>query len=131
MNKNMFQDVDCIHLCVANLEDGLDFYKAKLGLQLLWKTSVACGLGTENGSTEVVLSTEDLITVDLRVDDVEDALGRFIEAGGKLIDGPFDIDIGKCAVVADPWGNRYCILDAVKGTYDTSSDGSVKGVSKK
>lgn len=131
MNKNMLQDVDCIHLCVANLEDGLDFYKGKLGLQLLWKTDAVCGLGTENGSTEVVLSTEDLIIVDLRVDNVENVLGEFIKAGGKLIDGPFDIDIGKCAVVADPGGNKYCLLDMTKGTYDTNSDGSVSGVSKK
>lgn len=30
-----------------------------------------------------------------------------------------DIDIGKCAVVSDRWGNRYYILDMTKGTYDT------------
>lgn len=127
----MFQDVDCIHLRVASLEDGLNFYRDRLGLQVLWKTSTACGLNTKNGSTEIVLSTKDLTMVDLRVDKVEGALKKFVKAGGRLLDGPFNIDIGKCAVVADPWGNEYCLLDTTKGTYDTNPDNSVSGVSKK
>lgn len=131
MSENIFKDVDCIHLQVANLEDGLAFYQDQFGAQVLWRTDTACGLGTENGSTEIVLSTEDLTTVDLKVDDVTDALEKFISAGGKLLDGPFDIDVGKCAVVTDPWGNEYCLLDTTKGTYDTNSDGSVSGVSQK
>lgn len=131
MDKNIFKDVDCVHLCVANLEEGLTFYRDKLGLRLLWRTDKARGLGTENGSTEIVLSTQDLTSIDFRVDDVSEALEKFIEAGGKVLDGPFDIDIGKCAVVADPWGNEYCLLDMTKGAYETNPDGSVRGVSKK
>ena len=127
----MFKDVDCVHLRVANLEDGLAFYRDMLGLRMLWKTDVACGLGTENGSTEIVLSTKDLTAIDLKVDNVKDALNKFVEAGGRILDGPFDIDVGKCAVVADPWGNEYCLLDTIKGTYDTDADGLVNGVSKK
>lgn len=69
--------------------------------------------------------------VDIKVENVEKALAVFVKAGGKVEDGPFDIDIGKCAVVADPWGNRYCLLDMTKGTYDTTSEGVVSGVSKK
>lgn len=131
MGKNILKDVDCVHLHVANLDDGLAFYRDELGLKMLWRTDAACGLGTENGSTEIVLSTEDLTTIDMKVDNVSDALEKFVSAGGKLLDGPFDIDIGKCAVVADPWGNEYCLLDTTKGTYDTDADGVVSGVSKK
>jgi len=127
----LFQDVDCVHLRVTSLEEGLEFYRAKLGLKLLWQTDMACGLGTESGSTEIVLSAEDLVMVDMKVKDVEQALKTFLAAGGKVEDGPFDIDIGKCAVVADPFDNRYCILDDTNGTYDTNEDGSVSGVSKK
>src|SRR6266480_5595279 len=32
----------------------------------------------------------------------------------KLVD-PFDIAIGKCAVIEDPFGTRLCILDMTKG----------------
>lgn len=126
----MFEDVDCIHLCVSNLEEGLKFYRDSLGLKLLWRTDTACGLGTQKGSTEILLSAKDFVKVDLRVKNVETALGSFVQAGGKLEDGPFDIDIGKCAVVTDPWGNKYCLLDTSNGTYDTATDGKVKGISK-
>lgn len=127
----LFEDVDCVHLRVSDLEEGLAFYRDGLGMKLLWRTDVACGLGTEKGSTEIVLSTEDLVMVDMRVGEVEKVLEKFVEAGGEVEEGPFDIDIGKCAVVSDPWNNKYCLLDATKGTYDTSDDGNVMGVSKK
>lgn len=131
MKDILFCDVDCIHLRVDDLNAGLDFYRDKLGLKLLWRTDVACGLGTKDGSTEIVISTEDMIMVDIKVGNVEEALVRFVESGGRVIDGPFNIDIGKCVVVADPFGNKYCILDTTNGTYDTTEDGSVKGVSRK
>jgi len=127
----LFQDVDCVHLRVTSLEEGLNFYGDKLGLKLLWRTNMACGLGTESGSTEIVLSAEDLVMVDMKVENVEQALETFLAAGGKVEEGPFSIDIGKCAIVVDPFGNRYCILDDSNGTYDTAEDGSVSGVSRK
>lgn len=127
----LFDGIDCVHMRVANLESGLDFYQNALGLKLLWRTENACGLGMNTGNTELVISGEDYIMVDIKVENVEKALAVFVKAGGKVEDGPFDIDIGKCAVVADPWGNRYCLLDMTKGTYDTTSEGVVSGVSKK
>lgn len=129
--KPLFENVDCVSMRVPSIEEGLAFYRDKLGLKLFWRTEKSCGLGMENGVVEFVLTTEDNLMVDLKVDDVEQALQVFVEAGGKVEVEPFDIDIGKCAVVADPWGNEYCILDMSKGAYDTNSDGTVSGVSKK
>ncbi len=41
-----------------------------------------------------------------------------------IINGSFDIDIGKGAVVSNPWDNQYGILDMIKGTSDVNvSDG--------
>ncbi|MBX3080330.1 MAG: hypothetical protein KF716_01770 [Anaerolineae bacterium] len=37
------------------------------------------------------------------------------QVGGKVIVPPFDIQIGRAAVVADPWGNQFVMLDATKG----------------
>lgn len=91
LKQTLFENVDCIHLRVTSLEEGLKFYCDKLGMKMLWRTDMACGLGTESGST----------------------------------------DIGQCAVVADPWGNKYCLLDTTKGTYDVNADRRVRGVSRK
>ena len=131
INQALFENVDCVHLRVTDLEEGLKFYRDKLGMKMLWRTGASCGLGMESGPTEIVLSTEELVMVDIKVGEVEKALKVFVEAGGKIEEGPFAIDIGQCAVVVDPWDNKYCLLDTTKGTYDTASDGSVSGVSKK
>lgn len=130
-SEPMFENVDCIQMHVDDLDEGLAFYRDALGLKLLWRTDLSCGLGMKKGLAEIVLTLEHHDMVDLKVHDVESELPRFLDAGGKMITGPFDIDIGKCAVVADPWENQYCILDMTKGTYDTDREGVVNGVSKK
>ena len=127
----VFERVDCIQVCVPSLDEGLKFYRDALDLKLLWRTAKACGLGMQEGITEFVITTEDNLMVDMKVADVEQAAKVITRAGGIIEEGPFDIDIGKCAVIADPWGNRYCILDTTKGTYDTGADGTVSGVSQK
>ena len=38
---------------------------------------------------------------------------------------PFDIQIGRCTVVEDPWGNRLVLLDMSKGPLVTNSAGNV------
>ena len=66
---------------------------------------------------------------DLLVASILDAVNQFEESGGTVLRGPFDIKIGKAAVVRDHWGNEYTLLDASKGTFDTDSVGNVTGVS--
>lgn len=129
--NSLFQNVDCVSFYVDDIDKGIKFYQDSLGLKLLWRTEKACGLGMKNDITEVVLVTEHNPIVDFKVESVEDALQTFVNAGGKLIYGPFEIDIGKCAVVEDEWKNQYCILDMSKGTYDVDEKGNAVGVSKK
>ena len=131
MGKALFENVDCVSFYVDDLDDGIKFYSDSLGLKLLWRVEDSCGLGMQKGITEVVLVNRHNPMVDFKVDSVEEALPQFLAAGGRLIYGPFDINIGKCAVVSDMWENEYCILDMTKGTYDTDADGNVMGVSKK
>ena len=54
---------------------------------------------------------------------------RFVlcEAGGKVVVPPFGIQIGRCAVVQDPWGNEFVLLDASKGLLVTDEEGNVIG----
>jgi len=40
---------------------------------------------------------------------------------------PFDIQIGRCAVVQDSWGNQLVLLDAGKGLLITDAEGNVIG----
>jgi len=127
--KALFQNIDCVSMYVDDLDEGLRFYRDGLGLTLLWRADGSLGLGLPNGVAEVVLCTGKNPMVDFKVESVAQDLPTFIEAGGTVEYGPFDIDIGKCAVVLDPWGNRFCILDMTKGTYDTNAEGNVIGVS--
>ncbi len=55
-----------------------------------------------------------------------EALARFASAGGKVLAGPFEIQIGLCAVVSDPWENVLVILDASKGPLQLDETKRVK-----
>lgn len=128
VEKTLFRNVDCVSFYIDDIEDGILFYSKQLGLQLLWRTANACGLGMREGHTEVLLVTERNPVVQFRVDSVEAALPHFLASGGILECGPFDIDIGKCAVVKDKWANTYCLLDMTKGAYQTDEYGNVIGL---
>ena len=65
---------------------------------------------------------------DLKVDSADDAVARVRAAGGRVIVPPFEIRIGRCAVVEDPWGNRMVLLDSTKGVLLTDDEGNVTGV---
>jgi predicted enzyme related to lactoylglutathione lyase len=66
--------------------------------------------------------------VDLLVDSADRAVAEVLGSGGTVLVEPFDIPVGRVAVVADPFGNRLSILDLSKGRYETGEDGTVIGV---
>jgi lactoylglutathione lyase len=126
--KPLFDYVDCIELYTPDIQQGIKYYCGTLGLKVLWKSDSLVGLGMKEGKTEVVLQNERReMNVDFKVDSVTEAVKDIENAGGQVIYGPFDVAIGKCAVVQDPWGNRYVILDTTKGTYITDDEGNIIG----
>lgn len=128
LTNNLFKSTDCLRLYVSNLEEGLRFYRDALGLKLIWRTDTAIGLGMADLVTEVVIQTENKRQeIDIKVDSVIDAVKIIENAGGHIVYGPFDIKIGKCAVIRDPWDNEYVILDSTKGTFITDGDGKIIG----
>lgn len=132
INKSIFSNVDCIRIYIPDLEKGLEYYHKKLGLQIAWKTDNAIGLLMGNGKTEIVIQNEDRKQeTDIMVEDVEDAVKKISQAGGKVVSGPFEIKIGKCAVIEDPWKNKMVILDSTKGTFITDKHGNIIGQKKK
>ena len=125
---SLFTKVDCFRLYVPDLEKGLKYYRDGLGLEVIWRSDTAIGLGLDHDVTEIVIHNErEGQEVDLMVDSVVEAVKTIEMAGGKVVTGPFDIRIGKCAVVEDPWGNNYVILDSTKGTFVTDREGHIIG----
>ena len=62
----------------------------------------------------------------LSVASADAAARQFVAAGGALLVAPFDIAIGRCAVVQDRWGNRLVLLDHGKGRLLTDRTGRVR-----
>lgn len=124
----LIRKVDCVRLYVPDLEAGLSFYRDRLGHTLIWRTATAAGLRLPESDAELVLQTEDQRQeVDLLVDSADEAAKLVEQAGGKVIVPPFDIQIGRCVVLEDPWGNPLVLLDASKGLLKTDIDGNVIG----
>ena len=124
----LLRKVDCIRLYVPDLEAGLSFYRDRLGHELIWRTETAAGLRLPESEAELVLQTEDQRhEVDLLVDSADEAAKQIERSGGKVTVPPFDIQIGRCVVVEDPWGNPLVLLDARKGLLATDSEGNVIG----
>ena len=57
----------------------------------------------------------------------DEAVQRIVQAGGSVLAEPFDIQIGRCAVVQDPWGNRLVLPDMSKGALVTDAGANVVG----
>jgi putative acetyltransferase len=122
----LFHQIDCVRLPVADLDAALAFYRDRLGHRLIWRTEHAAGLGMPDTDAEIVLHTEDEgVEIDFLVDSADEAATQFVAAGGKIIAPPFDIQIGRCVVVQDPWGNNYVLLDMSKGSLQTDANGNM------
>ena len=116
MATPVFRKIDCLSIPVPDLDAAVAFYSANLGHALIWRSRTAVGLRLPSSDAELVLHADNRpMEADLAVDSVPEALVRFTAAGGKVLTGPFEIQIGLCAVVADPWNNVLVILDASKG----------------
>ena len=124
----LIRQVDCIQIPVPDLEAALDFYRDRLGHELIWRTDTAAGLRLPESEAEIVVQTErPQLEPNLKVDSADDAAERFARAGGSVVVPPFDIQIGRCAVVQDPFGNRLVLLDVTKGRLGTDEQGNVTG----
>lgn len=124
----MFKKIDCLRIHVPDLDKALAFYRDRLELRLVWRRrSLEAGLAMQDSSTELVLVTEevDRAEVDVLVDSADRAAGEFARLGGRVVTAPFDIAIGRCAIIEDPWRNRFVILDNRDGPLVTDGEGNV------
>jgi len=124
----LIRKVDCVQIEVPDLEAGLAFYRDQLGHQLVWRTKRAAGLRLPDTDAEIVLQIERPgMEINLLVDSVDAAVARIVAAGGTVVVPPFEIQIGRCVVVCDPWGTQLIMLDTSKGLLETDADGNVIG----
>ena len=111
----LLRKVDCIQLAVRDLDEAIAFY-GRLGHPVVWLRRTQAGLGMPETDAELVLQTDRSDPeVDLLVKSVDAAVTRFVEAGGRVVEQPFDVEIGRCAVVEDPWSNRIVLIDMKSG----------------
>jgi len=121
--------VDAIQIPVSDLEAALTFYRDGLGQELRWRTDTEAGLGFPDAPGELVLTTErDRLEPNLLVSSTDDAAREIESRGGRIEVAPFDVPVGRVAVVRDPFGNILVLVDLSKGRYLTDDDGAVTGV---
>jgi predicted enzyme related to lactoylglutathione lyase len=126
--RPLISKVDCVQIPVDDLDAGLQFYCERLGHDLVWRTATSAALSVPDGDVELVLQTErPALEPNFLVASVEEAARDFVAAGGELVAGPFDTQIGRCAVVRDPWRNHLVLLDMSKGRLVTDAEGNVIG----
>jgi predicted enzyme related to lactoylglutathione lyase len=129
MPDPLLRKIDCLRIPVRDLDAALGFYRDRLGHALNWRSDVAAGLSMPDTDAELVLYTDgEHAETDLLVENVASAVARFVDAGGTVVRPPFDITVGKCALVRDPFGNVLVLLDLTRGRLQTDPEGNVAGV---
>jgi len=128
----LFQKVDAVTIPVPDLDAGLRFYRDSLGHKLRWRNDDIgqAGLALPGGDTEIVLTTQQGYEPNWLVTSADRAAAAVQAAGGRVVTEPFDIPVGRVAVVADPFGNTLVLLDLSKGHYVTDTLGNVTAVAR-
>ena len=108
---------------VDDVDKAQEFYVRTFGMIPVWKgtyTPGAAGLRFPEGDSEIVLhNIADIparVDVTYLVDDVAAALVGLQSEGCTVLEGPFDVTIGKCAVITDPFGTPLTLIDMTKGS---------------
>lgn len=126
----LLRKLDNLLLRVDDLEAAIAFYRDKLGQPLLWRDADAAGFALPDTDAELVVHLRIGPETDVLVADADAAFAAFLAAGGTAVEAPFDIAIGRCARVRDPFGNTLVLLDQSKGRLATDNDGRVVGVTR-
>lgn len=115
----MLRKIDCVMIRVADIPAAADYYERVFGLRPLWSGDGTIGLVFNDSDAEIVLHSDPGIPsaaeVHYLVDDVTAAVAHYAAQGCQVVVAPFDVTIGKCAVIRDPFGTQLCILDTTKG----------------
>ena len=118
----ILRKIDCVMLRVDDLPSATEFYQRTLGLEALLSDEHSVALGMPETDAEIVLHDNLDIPRDCNVhylvDDVSIAVAALAAGGWSVVTPPFEVQIGKCAVLADSAGNKLNLLDMTKGPLD-------------
>jgi predicted enzyme related to lactoylglutathione lyase len=129
-DDGLLRKIDAVTLPVPDLDQGLRFYRDALGHELLWRDDSRgqAGLRLPESDAEIVLSLREGYEPDWLVASAAEAAQVVVQAGGRIVSGPFEIPVGSVVVVADPFGNVLVLVDLSKGRYTTDAGGNVTGI---
>jgi len=120
----MLRKIDCVMIQVDDVNAAATYYAEVFGLRPNWSGDDSIGLVFPETDAEIVLHNDpgipSSVEVYYLVDDVAAVVVEYVAKGCELLVAPFDITIGKCAVIKDPFGTRLCILDMTKGLRPTN-----------
>lgn len=130
MTKPLLRKVDAVTFRVPDLDSGIAFYVDRLGHPLRWRNDAigAAAVALPESDTEIVLTTQHGYEPNWLVDSADAAAESVEAAGGRVLSPPFDIAVGRVAVVADPFDNVLVLIDLSKGRYATDEHGTVTAV---
>jgi len=116
----MFKKIDCVMIRVGDdVAAAEKFYAEVFGLKALWREAESVGMRLAETDTEIVLHSNagipNKVEVHYLVDDVVAAVKRYAEKGCRVVVQPFEVLIGKCAVIKDPFDTTICVLDLSSG----------------
>ena len=115
----MLKKIDCVMIRVDDVAAGEKFYSEVFGLKPLWREAGNVGMRLPETDAEIVLHNNSEIPhkveVHYLVDDVVVAVKGYAKKGCRVLVPPFDVIIGKCAVIQDPFGTTICLLDQTSG----------------
>src|SRR5579862_3602415 len=115
----MLRKIDCVMIYVHDVPAAMRYYTDVFGLRPVWWDAQSAGMAFPETNAELVLHCKPDIPspaeVHYLVDDVTSAVSALAAQGCRVLVAPFDIAIGKCAVIVDPFEVRLCLLDMTKG----------------
>ncbi len=111
--------IDCIMVKVDDVDKAREFYVRIFGMTPVWRDASSAGLKFPESDAEIVLhcikEIPARVDVTYLVDDVIRAAEALEAEGCTLAAAPFDVAIGTCAVIIDPFGTPLTLIDMSKG----------------
>jgi lactoylglutathione lyase len=115
----MFKKIDCVMIRVDDVAAAEKFYSEVFGLKPLWREARSVGMRLSETDAEIVLHNNadipNKVEVHYLVDDVVMAVKSYAGKGCRVLVQPFEVLIGRCAVIQDPFGTTICLLDQSSG----------------
>jgi predicted enzyme related to lactoylglutathione lyase len=115
----MLKRIDCVMIRVDDVATAEKFYSEVFGLKALWREAGSVGMALPETNAEIVLHNNaaipNKVEVHYLVYNVVAAVKYYAENGCRVLAPPFDVLIGKCAVIQDPFDTTICLLDLTSG----------------